>query len=135
MTQLRASSADLYAKRDQYMNIREGLLNQATFIKKLNRVSWSQVFSVVSDELPQNIGLTSFEFRDGGSATFSGEALTVETIAELMRSIDSSAILTNPQFDFLREKMEGEQKIFTFGIFAQLKSNEDMTKKAGADHE
>ncbi|MCA9401770.1 MAG: PilN domain-containing protein [Candidatus Omnitrophica bacterium] len=117
---LKKESSDLYRKRDEYLEIRNGLLAQATYIQTLNRVLWSQVLSAVSKEMPRDVSLTMFKFSDSGTVTFRGDALEVETIADLIRKIDESKLLNNGRFDFLREKYIKKQKYFQFGIFAQL---------------
>lgn len=117
---LRASSEEIFKKREEYIAMRQGLLDQATFVRQLNRVLWSQVFSVIANDMPQNIALTSFSFSESGQATFRGDSLDVETIAELIRRIDVSPLLDKGQFDYLREKEVKEQKFFNFGIYSQL---------------
>lgn len=116
------SSQELYQQRDEYLRTRQGLLDQATFVKNLNRVSWSEVLSVVAEEMPDDLALTSFKFNESGSVAFFGDALGVEVIAELIRRIDTSAILHEGKFDFLTEKMLEEERIYSFGILAQLQS-------------
>ncbi|MBL8013895.1 MAG: PilN domain-containing protein [Candidatus Omnitrophica bacterium] len=125
--QLKESSQDLYRQRDDFMRVRQGLLDQATFVKNLNRVSWSEVLAVVSEEMPKDLALTSFKFNESGEVSFFGDALDVEVIAELIRKIDTSAILQNGKFDFLSEKVIEKTKIYNFGILAQLqkKASED----------
>ncbi|VAX34982.1 hypothetical protein MNBD_UNCLBAC01-2138 [hydrothermal vent metagenome] len=123
--QLRESSKELYEIRDAYVHMRQGLLAQATFVKLLNRVSWAQVLSAVSKELPEDVSLTSFQFNESQNVSFDGEALDVETIAQLIRQVDDSSLLNGGKFNSLREKIdrkeEEEFKFFKFGISAQLK--------------
>lgn len=125
------STQELYRQRDEYLRTRQGLLDQATFVKNLNRVSWSEVLSVVAEEMPDDLALTSFKFNESGSVAFFGDALGVEVIAELIRRIDTSAILQEGKFDFLTEKMLEKERIYSFGILAQLqsKSSEDGSQE------
>jgi hypothetical protein len=115
-SELQSSSAELYRQRDEYLHVREGLLAQANFVKNLNRVSWTRVLSVMAEKMPDRMRLTSFQFDDSGSVSFIGEALSIETIAELIRRVDSSIILENGKFDFLSEKAIDANKyeIFQF---------------------
>ncbi len=125
---LKTATQELYRKRDEYLIVRQGLLDQANYIKTLNRVSWSEVLSVFSKEMPKDMALTSFKFNETGNVSFIGESLEVETVAELIRRMDDSAILEQGKFDFLTEKKVEEQKIFGFGILAQLQSNNEPEK-------
>lgn len=122
---MKIETRDLFAKRDAYLVIRQGLLEQATYIQMLNRVSWAQVLSIVSEEMPESLALTSFKFGEKGDVSFKGEALEVESVAELIRNVDASSTVSGGKFDFLREKYIEEQKIFNFGILAQLKKKSD----------
>ena len=122
---LTVKSQEVFQRRDEYVAIREGLLAQASYVRLLNRVSWSQVLAVVSDEMPEDLALTTFKFSESNSATFKGDAMEVETVAELMRRIEDSTILEGGAFDFLREKTLGENKVYQFGIMAQLKKADE----------
>ncbi len=126
---LNNTNADLRREHEEYLRIREGLLTQANLVKTLNRVSWSEVLSLVAEEMPKNMRLTSFKFKESGEVGFIGESLEIETVAELIRRVDRSSILENGKFDFLREKSIEDEKLFTFGILANLKSNDDGLNK------
>lgn len=115
----------LFEKRDQYLSVRQRLLDQASYVQQLNRVSWSQVLAVFANELPENLALTSFRFTESGRAQIQGDALSMDSIAGLIRRIETSAILENGNFDFLTEKKIEEQKLFSFGILAKLKDFKD----------
>jgi len=119
--QQKNEAAGLYKKYDQYTATRTLLFDQANYVAHLNRVSWSQVFSVFAGELPGKLALTSFSFQESGNAKIRGEALSMEAIAELIRAIDESEILEKGKFDSLNETAVKNQKIFKFGILAKLK--------------
>ncbi|MCA9407980.1 MAG: hypothetical protein KC733_04780 [Candidatus Omnitrophica bacterium] len=124
--EVKAESKDLYQKKEEYMEVREGLLAQATYVRELNRVPWTMVLSVVAQEMPEKLALTSFRFSEQGSANFKGESLDMESISELIRRVDDATILSGGKFDFLREKIidkDKDSKIYNFGIMAQLKKN------------
>lgn len=129
---LRKEAATLYVEHAEYDQIRQQFLAQATYVQELNRVSWAQVFAVVANELPLDLALTSFKFSENGSAKIKGEALNMESISEMLRRIEESAILDKGKFDFLKEKQIKENKLFNFGILAMLKKKEqpvdDKTK-------
>ena len=122
---LDAKSKDLFQKEKEYLAIRQKLLNQATYVAHLNRVSWAQVFSVFSEELPEKMALMSFKFSSSGKAQIKGQAFEMESIAELIRRIDESSILEKGKFDFLRENQIQDQKFFDFGILAHLKKESE----------
>ena len=121
--QLKQQYTDLFRQRDEYLAIRQGLLEQATYVQMLNRISWSEVLSVVAEDIPEQLSLTKFRFAEGGTVTFEGESLQIETVAELIRRVEHSEFLMEGKFDFLREATVEEQKIFVYGIFSSLKTN------------
>lgn len=123
---LKSTTAELYRQRDEYLVVRQGLLDQANYIKTLNRVAWSQVLSVFAEEMPEDMALTSFKFNDSGKVTFIGDSLEVETVAELMRRVDASSILEQGMFDFFKEKVVDDKKIYNFGILAQLQNDQEL---------
>ena len=126
ISRLEKESSDLFAERNKYLDIRDNLLRQATYVKILNRMSWSKVLWAVSNDLPKELCLTSFKVMETGQTYFSGESVNMESISELIRRVDTSSIVKNGKFSYLREKEIFEQKIFTFGILANLRldSNE-----------
>jgi len=123
---LRKEAANLYVEYAEYDQIRQQFLAQATYVQELNRVSWAQVFAVVANELPLDLSLTSFKFSENGSAKIKGDALNMESISEMLRRIEESAILDKGKFDFLKEKQIKENKLFNFGIMAMLKKKEHL---------
>jgi hypothetical protein len=127
---LKNATRELYRKRDEYLRVRQGLLDQATYLRVINRVYWSDILGVVAEEMPEKLSLVSFQFRESGKVTFKGESMNIESVSELIRRIDKTKLLTNGRFDYLTEKIVDEKKIFTFGILAQLKEVplEDLDK-------
>ncbi len=122
---LQKQSEELFKKRDQYLAVRNQLLAQATYVKILNRMSWSEVLSVVASELPEELSLKSFSVDESGLANFTGEAFRIESVAEMLRKVNTSAILENGKFSFLTEQEVAKQKIFSFGITANIKIGEE----------
>jgi len=88
-------------------------------------VSWSQVLAVVSQEHPDDLALTSFKFSESGGASIIGQAFAMESIANLMRQIEDSAILEKGRFDFLKERELKEVNYYDFGLTAQLKKKKE----------
>ncbi len=120
-------SQQLFDQRQSYVRSRNRLLKQAAYVKEINSVSWSEVLAVVAQEIPDNLALTSFDLNQSGSTKFKGEALAIESVSEMIRQVDDSAILHNGQFDFLREDQIKGNKIFQFGISANLSKQEGAT--------
>jgi Tfp pilus assembly protein PilN len=121
---LTKESQDLLQRQQEFLTIRQRLLDQATYVNQLNRVSWSQVFAIFSHELPEELALNSFRFIESGKAVIKGDAFNMDAIAALIRRIEDSKILEQGKFDFLTEKKHEDLKYFSFGILAQLKSIE-----------
>ena len=126
---LQKREADFLLKRHQeYLDVRDRLLKQASYVNELNRVSWSEVLAVFAKELPEDLALSQFKFSESGSASIKGETFQMEAIAELIRRIDDSAILQGGKFDFLKEKKVEEYRLYNFGILAKLKDFKEPTK-------
>ncbi len=123
--ELESQSQELFKVRDEYIAIRSQLLAQATYVKLLNRLSWSEVLSVVSTELPEELSLKTFKVNESGIAVFTGEAFRMEAIAEMLRKVDTSSILEQGKFSYLTEQEVNKQKIFSFGIQANIKLSQD----------
>lgn len=121
---LKGEAQGLYDQHEKYDAIRQRFLAQATYVQQLNRVSWAQVFAIVANQLPEELALKSFKFDENGQATIQGQALKMESIAEMIRRIDDSTILDKGKFDFLKEKDIKDQKVLNFGILAKLKHTE-----------
>lgn len=124
---LKRKTGDIYSLYELYRQTRERLLQQATYVRDLNRVSWSQVLAIVSTEMPGDLALTSFSFKEGGQAAIKGESYQMETISDLIRKIDTSSILQKGSFNYLKEREiirreSGENdKFYQFGITARLR--------------
>jgi len=118
---LQEKSPEIIDLKNQYDESRQQLLFQATYVKLLNRMSWSEVLSEVASELPEELSLTSFKVDDSGEVTFTGEAFTMGSIAHLLRQVNSSVILKNGKFNYLSEEVVKNKKVFRFGILADLR--------------
>jgi Tfp pilus assembly protein PilN len=124
---LEKENQKLMRRYHDYLAIRQKLLDQATCVNQLNRVPWSQVFAIFSQELPEELALNSFKFSESGKAVIKGDAFSMDSIAALIRRIEDSLILEQGKFDFLTEKKYEESKYFSFGILAQLKTTKAET--------
>lgn len=118
-------SPEIFKLRDDYTKTRDQLLYQATYVRLLNRMAWSQALSAVASELPSELSLTSFKVDENGQATVTGEAFQMESVAKLLRQVESSSILENGKFDYINEQLVDSKKIFTFGILASMKLGEE----------
>ncbi len=128
ISQLKQETEQLDKERKRFQETKERLLRQATFVKMLNRISWSRVFGSVAAELPDELALTAFKINEKGEVSFDGEAFKVESVAELMRRVDSSSILSSGKFDFLKEKEAEKKKIFSFGVKANFQEKTGQGK-------
>ncbi len=123
---LEKKSPEVFKLRDEYANTREQLLFQATYVKLLNRMSWSETLSVVASELPEELSLTSFKVSDSGGVTFAGEAFRMESVAQMLRKVETSAILKQGKFSYLTQEEVNKKKIFKFGILANMKLSDEL---------
>jgi Tfp pilus assembly protein PilN len=104
--------------------MRQELLFQATYVQLLKKMSWSEALSVVASELPHELALTSFKVDESGQVTFTGEAYRMESIAKLLRTIETSSILDQGQFSYLTQEVQENKKVYSFGILAEIKKGE-----------
>jgi len=128
-TRLDAQAKTLFQKYENYMAVKQRLLNQATYVQQLNRVSWSEVLSVVAKELPVDLALTTFRLNEDGVAAIEGDSWRMEPVSELLRRVKNSDILKDGKFNFLRERRVKDQKIFNFGIWAKLRNGSPEEKQ------
>lgn len=120
---LNKKNADLFAQKDDYLDVRKKLLNQASYVQEINRTSWTKILAAIANELPSDLSLTGFKFSEAGDVNIKGDTFDITTIANLIRRINQSSILESGKFDFLNEKKQQEVKLFNFGIQANLKDN------------
>jgi uncharacterized membrane-anchored protein YhcB (DUF1043 family) len=122
MADVQRESTDILKERDNYLSMRKQLLFQATYVQLLKKLSWSRALSVVANEMPKELALTSFKVDEEGQVTFTGEAFRMESIAKLLRTIEISSILERGQFSYLTQEEIEKKKVFSFGILADIKT-------------
>lgn len=127
--QLDGSKKDIHRRRDEAMQIRQGLIDQAKYIDSLNRAAWSQALTVFIKEMPKDMSLTSFKFDETGHASFSGESLEVTHVTELVRRLENSDVFEQGLVDSFTENQVSGQKVFVFRIVARLNDTGDSGKK------
>ncbi|MCM8823527.1 MAG: PilN domain-containing protein [Candidatus Omnitrophica bacterium] len=118
---LESKANQLSAEMNELLAIKERLLNQAEVIREINRISWSRVFGDIVENLPQEVSLNSFKVAKSGRVEIKGETLQIESVAQLMRNLENSKVLTDLKFDFMRSKEKEGKRTFSFGIIARLK--------------
>ena len=122
---LEKEEAELKQDRIEMLDIKDMLVSQAAFVKRLNRISWSRVFGEVTKDLPDGLSFTSFKIDESGKVDIKGEALRIEPVAAMMRSVESSAVLKDAKFGSLGEKKLEKVNFFSFGILARLREDND----------
>jgi Tfp pilus assembly protein PilN len=130
---LEKQTTELRRVRDNYLAAKKRLLNQATFVRMLNRFSWSEILANIGLALPDDISLSSFAVPENGEVKLEGATVQIESVAELIRKIGGVSFLTDVKFDFLRERKIKEKdialdKIIEFGIGTILKADTDEKK-------
>lgn len=115
----------LFDQKNEYLEVRKKLLAQASYVKEINRTSWTHVLAAIATELPTELSLTGFRFSENGDVQIKGDTFDITNIAELIRKVDQSSILEGGKFDFLKEKKQQEVKLFNFGIQATLKGKKE----------
>lgn len=84
-------------------------------------------------EMPQSISLTAFKFYETGHVFFAGESLQSENVSGLVRRLEESPVLHKCKIDFFNEKLVDDQKVYSFGIKAQLQTHQDLGKSGDHD--
>lgn len=124
---LEKKTTEFKKERDEYLDVKERLLQQATVLKMFNRVSWSRVFGEISSDFPEELSLTSFTISEAKKVEIKGDTSNIESLSKLLRKVDNSPVLENAKFDFLNEKDVEKEKFFSFGILADLRR--DLSEK------
>ncbi len=126
---LEKDTSVLKKERAEFLKLKKRLLEQATYVKMLNRISWSRVFGEIATFLPDGVALTSFKISEDGEVEIKGEAFKIDSVAEIMRRIEASYLLSHAKFNSLRERKKDKQRIFTFDITARLVREDESRKK------
>ncbi len=121
---LEKESTEVLKLRQEYETARDQMLMQATYVKILKRMSWSEALSVVASELPEELSLTAFKVNESGLATFTGEAFAMKSVSDLLRKIETSSILEQGKFNYLNQQEVEGKTLFKFGILANFKMGE-----------
>ena len=111
---------ELEKERISYLDMKEKLLKQASFVRMLNRVAPSEVFANIVLALPEDISLSLFKLSEGGQIEVNGSTLKIDSLAEFIRKINATGYFADVEFDFLKEKEIEEKKIVEFGIKTSL---------------
>ena len=120
---LEKQTVGLKRERTSYLDVRNRLLKQATFVRRLNRVSSSEIFGHIVSALPEDISLLSFELAESGKVGLKGSTLKIDTLAEFIRKINAIAYFEDVKFDFLREKEIKGRRIVEFDIYTKLRAD------------
>lgn len=114
---------DLAAKKER-------LLARMEIIQQLqrNRPEVVRLFDEMVRVMPDGVYLTSFK-QQGTNLLMTGEAQSNARVSALMRNIDQSEWLTNPQLVVIETGKSGEARKFT--LRAQQKFKTDNSKKNG----
>lgn len=81
------------AERHRYL--RERLKRQASYLKRLNRISWSVVLSKVTQQIPEDVWLKIFNSTDRGKLTLEGGTLSVDNVADFIRGLGQEPTFEN----------------------------------------
>lgn len=124
---LEQETSILRGDRNEYMDIRDRLLRQATFVSMLNRTSWSEVFAKVSALIPTDVSLASLTISESMQIEIKGATFSIDSVANLIRKIEESSFLENPQFDSLSEMQVEDKRIVNFALNTgiKIKPNEE----------
>lgn len=119
---------DDYAKveeeKESYLQVLRGIEAQLDYLKKQRRISWPQIFSKISSQVPAGIFLNFLSFNDN-RINLNGEALSLQLVSEFMERMGNSALFENEKFNSLTSaEMEGK-KFFKFTMTANLKTTTD----------
>jgi len=74
-------------ERQKDMEVKNMLLLQASVVSSLKKISWSEIFSAVTQAAPDNVWLASFELMRNGSITLAGRAMSLDSVANFIRNL------------------------------------------------
>lgn len=119
---LTEQTSALKKERDDYMKTKMRLLKQASFIKTLNRASWSEILAKISAVVPSQISLSNFNISESMEVKIEGATFEIDKIADMIRKLSDVPILEMIKFNYFRETQMDKKRIVEFGITAQIKS-------------
>jgi len=121
ITFLERKTKKLEAERQRYLMLRKEILKQATFIKKLNRISWSRIFAEIGKVLPADCWIRSFHVKENGEIIIEGYGFSLESVAGFIKILDKSKYLDDVKFTYLKERKIKDKPVVNFGLRAIIK--------------
>ncbi len=118
---LQQRTAGLRSERSSYLDLKDKLLKQATFIRRLKRISPSEIFARIVSAAPNDVSFSSFELSESGTIKLKGSILKIDSLAEFIRRINAAGYFGDVKFNFLREHEREGIRIVEFDICTQLK--------------
>ena len=125
---LTETAQELDREVNELLIARQVLSGHARYINSLNRMAWSQGLGVYLQDIPKDMSLITFSFDESGHISFAGESLQIESVSGLNQRMEKSPLLQQSRINLFSEKLVDDQKVYNYGIKAQLKTLHDMGK-------
>jgi Tfp pilus assembly PilM family ATPase len=126
--ELNDTAQELDRELDELLIVRQILSVHAKYISSLNTMAWSQGLAVYLQDMPKNMSLTTFNSDESGQLSFIGESSQAESVSGLNQRMEKSPWLQQSRINLFSEKLVDDQKVYSYGIKAQLKTLHDMGK-------
>jgi Tfp pilus assembly protein PilN len=84
---LRIQTSQLEQQRQQNIAIKKKLLLQAEVVSDLKKISWSDTFLKITEVIPKDVWLDSFELSKEGQITLVGNGASLDAVAMFIRNL------------------------------------------------
>jgi len=118
---LEKRTAEFRRKKDDFLEVKDRLISQATLVRRLNRVVTTEILGRIGSVLPSDTVLTAFEFSESGQINLKGLTFKIDSLSEFIRQIKETGYFEEVKFNFLREREIEEERFVEFDISTRLK--------------
>lgn len=125
LSSLDSRLAELKSLTTRHRNLRECLKQQASYLEKLNGVSWSVVLSKVTQMIPEDVWLSLFKSTDKGKLTLEGATFSVDQVASFTKQMDQDTTFEYVNLGFVKRQRLGKAAGVKFRLESALSSKKE----------
>ncbi len=121
LSRIEARLAELQKPADAVRNLQRQIHSFETYLDRQR--SALECLREISAVLPQDVDLTSFQFKKGKNIVLRGEARSVEPIYDFKKSLDKSPLFTSIEMGSTQPSKRKDLTVQTFQLNVQLKED------------
>ena len=131
ITAIEEKTVKLEIERKKYLALTDRILKQATFVSKLNKLSWSKTFLKISGIISDDAWLSLFSLSKSGKCIVEGSGLSLDSVAAFMRALRGVNFFENTKLNFTSERKVDKRTIVEFGIESSVNLEIDTEGQNG----